>query len=43
MTKKAITMIVILVTSVFLIFSVGCGGSSSSDGSNPAGVSGSAS
>jgi hypothetical protein len=42
MTKKAITMIVILVTSVFLIFSVGCGGSSS-DGSNPAGVSGSAS
>jgi hypothetical protein len=33
MTKKAITMIVILLTSVFLIFSVGCGGSSSSDGS----------
>ena len=43
MTKKAITMIVILVTSVFLMFSVGCGGSSSTDSSNPAGVSGSAS
>jgi hypothetical protein len=43
MKRKAISVILILMTSVFLMFSVGCGGSSSSDGSNPAGVSGSAS
>lgn len=43
MKRKAISVILIVVTSVFLMFSVGCSGDSSSDGSSPAGVSGSAS
>ena len=43
MKKKAMAAILIVMTSVFLMFSVGCGGSSSSsDSSNTAGVSGSA-
>jgi hypothetical protein len=42
MTKKLISVFLVLAMSVFLMLSVGCGGSSSNDSTSPAGISGSA-